>query len=145
MTGIQSALQHDQIMDSASHDAVFVEREGKEKGGGERIHEKSILNVSSIATIIAERAAAALKESRRQRRQQDIGVPTWTGRSGAAGAPRIIKKINAFSSNQDKFGSGNVSGFKSTGATKPSSSSLLAKMRARRAMLEGDNATTEGK
>lgn len=28
MTGIQSALQHDQIMDSASHDAVFVEREG---------------------------------------------------------------------------------------------------------------------
>lgn len=30
MTGIQSALQHDQIMDSASHDSVFVEREGKE-------------------------------------------------------------------------------------------------------------------
>ena len=29
MTGIQSALQHDQIMDSASHDTVFVEREGK--------------------------------------------------------------------------------------------------------------------
>lgn len=28
MTGIQSALHHDQIMDSASHDAVFVEREG---------------------------------------------------------------------------------------------------------------------
>jgi DNA excision repair protein ERCC-6 len=28
MTGIQSALQHDQIMDSASHDTVFVEREG---------------------------------------------------------------------------------------------------------------------
>lgn len=31
MTGIQSALQHDQIMDSASHDTVFVEREGKKK------------------------------------------------------------------------------------------------------------------
>ena len=29
MTGIQSALQHDQIMDSASQDAVFVEREGE--------------------------------------------------------------------------------------------------------------------
>lgn len=28
MTGIQSALKHDQIMDSASHDAVFIEREG---------------------------------------------------------------------------------------------------------------------
>lgn len=31
MTGIQSALQHDQIMDSASHDTVFVEREGKKE------------------------------------------------------------------------------------------------------------------
>lgn len=29
MTGIQSALQHDQIMESTSHDTVFIEREGK--------------------------------------------------------------------------------------------------------------------
>lgn len=31
MTGIQSALQHDQIMDSTSHDTVFIEREGNRK------------------------------------------------------------------------------------------------------------------
>ncbi|KAI9031602.1 SNF2 family N-terminal domain-containing protein [Phycomyces nitens] len=60
MTGIQSALKHDQIMDS-SHDDVFVERE---------------------ATMIAEKAAEALKESRKRRRMTDIGTPTWTGRSG---------------------------------------------------------------
>lgn len=28
MTGIQSALKHDQIMDSASHDAMIIEKEG---------------------------------------------------------------------------------------------------------------------
>lgn len=29
MTGIQSALQHDRIMESAEQDTFFVEREGK--------------------------------------------------------------------------------------------------------------------
>jgi DNA excision repair protein ERCC-6 len=143
MTGIQSALQHDQIMDSASHDSVFVERE---------------------ATIIAERAAAALKESRRQRRQMDIGTPTWTGKSGAVGAPRqflqqksntppprfgIKKNNNAFSTNSapvsptlstnNKFGSGFVSGFKGLGGggLKLSSNTLLARMRERKAMESG--------
>ena len=29
MTGIQSALQHDRIMESGAQDRVFVEREGK--------------------------------------------------------------------------------------------------------------------
>lgn len=90
-----------------------------------------------------------MKESRRQRRQQDIGVPTWTGRSGAAGAPRFGKKINnAFPLPKGKFGSGNVSGFKGrndVGATKLSSGTLLAKMRERRSMEEGTNSDTQGK
>ncbi|CAO0789711.1 unnamed protein product [Mucor circinelloides] len=144
MTGIQSALQHDQIMDSASHDAVFVERE---------------------ATLIAERAAAALKESRRQRRQVDIGTPTWTGRSGAAGAPRFALQNRAdtpspprfgqsptFSSHsapvspspKNAFGSGNVSGFKANAhGARPSSNSLLARMKERRAMESGKSASPQ--
>ncbi|KAL0145871.1 DNA dependent ATPase [Mucor lusitanicus] len=142
MTGIQSALQHDQIMDSASHDAVFVERE---------------------ATLIAERAAAALKESRRQRRQMDIGTPTWTGRSGAAGAPRFALQNRAdtppprfgqsptFSTHsapvspspKNAFGSGNVSGFKATNGARPSSTSLLARMKERRAMETGKSASPQ--
>ncbi|RCI03157.1 hypothetical protein CU098_000671, partial [Rhizopus stolonifer] len=130
MTGIQSALQHDQIMDSASHDTVFVEQE---------------------ATQIAQRAVAALKESRRQRRQMDIGTPTWTGRSGTAGAPRYFlersatppaprfgKQFNAPIGSHSAPGSpqpGAVSGFKSIqGGSKASSSSLLARMRERKAM-----------
>lgn len=97
----------------------------------------------SIATIIAERAAAALKESRRQRRQQDIGIPTWTGRSGAVGAPRFGNNHHKNTSPlpNAKFGSGSVSGFKGrrdVGNTKLSSGALLAKMRERRAMDELD-------
>ncbi|KAI8378590.1 SNF2 family N-terminal domain-containing protein [Blakeslea trispora] len=137
MTGIQSALQHDQIMDSASHDTVFVERE---------------------ATQVAERAAAALKESRRQRRQMDIGTPTWTGRSGAAGAPQYFLKQQRSSTpppsqrfgkhlstnpsstqslpgSPKGFGSGAVSGFKAmNGGSRMSSNLLLAKMKERKAM-----------
>lgn len=30
MTGIQSALQHDRIMESGAQDSVFVEREGNQ-------------------------------------------------------------------------------------------------------------------
>ncbi|KAI8073751.1 SNF2 family N-terminal domain-containing protein [Thamnidium elegans] len=122
MTGIQSALQHDQIMESTSHDTVFIERE---------------------ATIIAERAAAALKESRRQRRLIDIGTPTWTGRSGTAGAPRQQfnpsspkfgnkKKVGTDTIGSQPFGSGQVSGFNNR--AKVSSSTLLAKMKARKEM-----------
>lgn len=43
-----------------------------------------------IATRVAERAMAALKESRKRRRRQDLDVPTWTGRSGTAGAPKMF-------------------------------------------------------
>ncbi|KAF9964164.1 hypothetical protein BGZ70_006831 [Mortierella alpina] len=68
MSGVHSALKHDDIMDSAKQEHLIVERE---------------------ATRVAERAMAALKESRKRRRRQDLDVPTWTGRSGTAGAPKM--------------------------------------------------------
>lgn len=92
----------------------------------------------------------------------DIGTPTWTGRSGAAGAPRgfinnsstpspRFGKRNAFpindtptSSTSNKFGSGTVSGFNSRGnnqGARPSSSTLLAKMRERKAMETGSTSS----
>lgn len=43
-----------------------------------------------LATRVAERAMAALKESRKRRRRQDLDVPTWTGKSGTAGAPKAF-------------------------------------------------------
>ncbi|KAJ3343494.1 hypothetical protein HDU93_008153 [Gonapodya sp. JEL0774] len=65
-TGVHSALKHDVIMDSSNPEYVIVEKE---------------------ASKIAERAIAALRESRRQRRRADVSVPTWTGNFGAAGGP----------------------------------------------------------
>jgi len=106
-----------------------------------------------------------LKESRRQRRQVDIGTPTWTGRSGAAGAPRFALQNRAdtpspprfgqsptFSSHsapvspspKNAFGSGNVSGFKANAhGARPSSNSLLARMKERRAMESGKSASPQ--
>ncbi|KAF9918624.1 hypothetical protein FBU30_000124 [Linnemannia zychae] len=66
-SGVHSALKHDEIMDSDKQESLIVERE---------------------ATRVAERAMAALKESRKRRRRQDLDVPTWTGKSGTAGAPK---------------------------------------------------------
>ncbi|KAF9102721.1 hypothetical protein BGX29_004241 [Mortierella sp. GBA35] len=67
-SGVHSALKHDEIMDSAKQENLIVERE---------------------ATRVAERAMAALRESRKRRRRQDLDVPTWTGKSGTAGAPKL--------------------------------------------------------
>ncbi|KAG2223240.1 hypothetical protein INT45_006121, partial [Circinella minor] len=181
MTGIQSALQHDRIMESGAQDRVFVERE---------------------AALVAKNAAAALKESRRQRRAMGVNTPTWTGRSGSAGAPRLPTSNQGTSSTppprfgqkrsvrfgspltqfepavpasphtsttttpppsttitttthmgnnnisnillrearsaSPQFGSGTVSGFKAPSSTPLSSSSLLAQMRERKALEEGN-------
>ncbi|KAI8970281.1 SNF2 family N-terminal domain-containing protein [Mycotypha africana] len=152
MAGIQSALQHDQIVDASSHDRVFVERE---------------------ANMVAQNAVAALKESRRQRRQLDISTPTWTGRSGYAGAPRqLLEQCTATppprfgrkppgvapatpstsspspassptaitnSAPTSPFGSGILSGFKPLqqvggAGVRPPSSLLLAKLRERKGL-----------
>ncbi|KAG0239729.1 hypothetical protein BGW41_007529 [Actinomortierella wolfii] len=64
---MHSALKHDEIMESDKQEHLLVERE---------------------ATRVAEQAMAALKESTRRRRRQEVSVPTWTGRSGTAGAPK---------------------------------------------------------
>lgn len=109
---------------------------------------------------MAQRAAAALKESRRLRRAMDIGTPTWTGRSGSAGAPRYVFQKRAEtpsprfgqSMNDDtmsdtstsSFGSGIISGFKGSGNAKPSSRTLLARIKERKATVK-DDTTAEGK
>ncbi|KAL0084706.1 SNF2 family N-terminal domain-containing protein [Phycomyces blakesleeanus] len=127
MTGIQSALKHDQIMDSTSHDDLFVERE---------------------ATLIAEKAADALKESRKRRRMADIGTPTWTGRSGTVGAPRHIIEVSSSRSlpsspapQPQRFGSGFKGISTGKGSLGSSSSSVLAQLRGKKALQEGRPST----
>lgn len=54
------------------------------------------MRLEEQASLVAQRAAEALRQSRMLRSHQSISVPTWTGKSGAAGAP---------SSARQKFGS----------------------------------------
>ena len=97
-SGVHSALQHDSIMEASRPEVMLVERE---------------------ASRIAKEAADTLRESRRQARRNDIGTPTWTGRSGGP----------------TQFGSPNR-----THGSAMGSESLLARMRHRQA-LEGSSST----
>lgn len=71
MLGLHSALRHDTIMDASSVDHVLVE---------------------SDANRVAQEAARALRQSRRQclavaAVHGHVGTPTWTGSAGVAGGP----------------------------------------------------------
>lgn len=50
------------------------------------------LRMEEQASRVARRAAEALRESRMLRSKESFAVPTWTGRSGAAGAPSSIHR-----------------------------------------------------
>jgi len=63
-SGVQSALEHDQIMDAAKPEDISVQREAKK---------------------VVDAAAAALRASRKMAMKAVIGTPTWTGKKGSAG------------------------------------------------------------
>ena len=79
-----------------------------------------VMLVEREANRVAKEAAEALRESRRQARRNDVGTPTWTGRSGGP----------------TRFGSPHR-----TIGSAMGSDSLLARMRHRQA-LEGSSLTT---
>lgn len=89
--GIHSAMNHDAIMNANDNDKMRLEEE---------------------ASRVAQRAAEALRESRMLRSRESFSVPTWTGRSGAAGAPSSVRR---------KFGS--AVNIQLLGASKPSEGS----------------------
>lgn len=60
-SGVQSALQHDQIMDAARPELLLIDRE---------------------ANRVAQAAAEALRKSRKETQRNPIGTPTFTGRFG---------------------------------------------------------------
>ncbi|XP_031372602.1 protein CHROMATIN REMODELING 8 [Punica granatum] len=64
--GIHSAVNHDVIMNA---------------------HDGEKLRLEEQASQVAQRAAEALRQSRMLRSHESISIPTWTGKSGAAGAP----------------------------------------------------------
>lgn len=140
-SGVHSVMRHDAIMDGASPDYVLVEAE---------------------ANRVAQDALKALKLSRQRCLGAVSGVPTWTGHRGSSGAPIGVKsrfgqkKNSRFSlphpstSPKEKCQDGLVkkdgkdhvsehfsgkgeNAESSSGA--PTSSSLLAKMRARNHLI----------
>ncbi|KAL0418632.1 UNVERIFIED_CONTAM: DNA excision repair protein CSB [Sesamum radiatum] len=66
-----SAVNHDAIMNAHDEDKIKLEEH---------------------ASRVAQRAAEALRQSRILRSQESITVPTWTGKSGAAGAPSSLRR-----------------------------------------------------
>jgi len=91
--GIQSALDHDKIETAHNPSNNIAQKEAKK---------------------VAEKAAKALRKSRESLRSTPVTVPTWTGRSGSAGAPALRKQFDASSHSK-------------------SSASILAKIRSRNA------------
>lgn len=119
-TGVHAALDHSKI---------------------EGAHDPERRTAQKEAAKIAQRAAEALRQSRLQVQQAPLNQPTWTGRSGAAGAPaprrfgaamnaRLQPAANGVSGSGGRFGAG---GGGAGGALR--SSDLLAQMRARQAAV----------
>ncbi|KAA8543382.1 hypothetical protein F0562_021123 [Nyssa sinensis] len=102
--GIHSAMNHDVIMNA---------------------HDEEKIRLEEQASQVAQRAAEALRQSRMLRSQESISIPTWTGKSGAAGAPSSVRR---------KFGS--TSGASAGKAL--SSAELLARIRGNQERAVGD-------
>ncbi|KAF5482427.1 hypothetical protein F2P56_002999 [Juglans regia] len=69
--GIHSAMNHDVIMNA---------------------HDEEKMRLEEQASQVAQRAAEALRQSRMLRSRDSISVPTWTGKSGTAGAPSSVRQ-----------------------------------------------------
>lgn len=55
-------------------------------------HDEEKMRLEEQASQVAQRAAEALRQSRMLRSHDSISVPTWTGRSGTAGAPTSVRR-----------------------------------------------------
>lgn len=134
-TGVHSTMDHDRIVGANDPENVIVDYE---------------------ANRVARRAAEALKQSRAARATADVAVPTWTGRSGAAGAPdgvrrrfgatvnsRIVQQNRVSTSPEGSSGTrglsgglGRPGGLGGAGRGALSSSALLARVREGRQAAE---------
>ncbi|KAF8090756.1 hypothetical protein N665_0468s0033 [Sinapis alba] len=69
------------IHSAVNHDAIINANDEEEK-----------MRLEHQASQVAQRAAEALRQSRMLRSRESISVPTWTGRSGCAGAPSSVRR-----------------------------------------------------
>lgn len=104
-SGVHSAMDHDAILSLMDKEKVQVDQE---------------------ASRVARRAAEALLQSRMQRGNDSVAVPTWTGRSGAAGAPAPLRRRFGAATNSAAAAQGGQAGVAPAAL---SSSALLARLR----------------
>ncbi|KAH9625999.1 hypothetical protein KSS87_016812 [Heliosperma pusillum] len=126
--GIHSAVNHDAIMDAHDEDKIRLDEQ---------------------ASQVAQRAAEALRQSRMLRSKESISIPTWTGKSGAAGAPSSVRQkfgstLNSQLVNKSrlepdtpKHGSHSLAAGAASGKAL-SSADLLARIRGNQATAVGD-------
>jgi DNA excision repair protein ERCC-6 len=121
---VHSALQHDLIVGSVKPETILADQE---------------------ASRVAENSAIALRKSRIQvRKRAGVGTPTWTGKSGTAGAPvrrppmHVNQGASASRPSPSAFGSGAQAGFNAQTQEKiVSSASILSKLRHHSSMGAG--------
>lgn len=104
-------------------------------------HDEEKMKLEEQASQVARRAAEALRQSRMLRSRDSISVPTWTGKSGSAGAPLSIRRkfgstvnsqlANDSKASEDSSRSGASNGFAAgvPAGKALSSAELLAKIR----------------
>ena len=118
-SGIHSAMKHDKIEQSSTHDYLLIEKEAEK---------------------VAKKAVDALRQSRKDCRKNGLSVPTWTG-----SCPKnIIKKKTLFGKKSNQGISTQVSApmdknsvcISSNNSVDISSSTLLARMRSRSLNVE---------
>ncbi|KAI9673427.1 MAG: hypothetical protein M1817_002889 [Caeruleum heppii] len=76
-SGVQSALEHDQIINGRKSKKVQADPEG----------------IKREAQRYAEKAASQLLKESEAARDVPIGTPTWTGVSGVTGRPRPVNRM----------------------------------------------------
>ncbi|RCK65872.1 DNA repair and recombination protein RAD26 [Candida viswanathii] len=81
--GVHSTLMHDELV-------------------GSQTREDPTNMIETEASKIANAAAEALKESRKQARKNKIGVPTWTGKFGSAPKKRKLNSSTSILANLKK-------------------------------------------
>lgn len=110
------------------------------------------MRLEEQASQVAQKAAEALRQSRMLRSQDSVSVPTWTGRSGAAGGPSSVRRKFGSSVNVQLLGSTKtLEGSSNGGISKPpgfgagasvgkalSSAELLSRIRGTKEKAEHD-------
>ncbi|XP_071713943.1 protein CHROMATIN REMODELING 8 [Rutidosis leptorrhynchoides] len=125
--GIHSAVNHDLIMNANDEEKMKLDEQ---------------------ASQVARRAAEALRQSRMIRSRESVSVPTWTGRSGTAGAPgstssrkfgsTVNSKLITKSRTEDGPSNSNRLVVGASSGKALSSAELLAKIRGTQQQAVGD-------